>query len=91
MDINFKIIKLYIMKLGKVIAITAVASTLIAGSAQAYGWGYGGTTYSTYGNQTYGSDGSTYSTYGNTTYGSWGYGSYGSSTCTTYGTQTYCN
>ena len=90
------------MKLGKVIAVTAVASTLVVGSAQAYGlygtgygygWGgYGGTTYSTYGNMTYGSDGSTYSTYGNTTYGTWGYGSYGGSvTCTTYGTQTYCN
>jgi len=86
------------MKLGKIIAITAVASTLVVGSAQAYG--YGNTTYSSYGNQTYGSDGSTYSTYGNTTYGSYGsYGAYGygsgsdgmTSTCTTYGYQTYCN
>ena len=76
------------MKLGKIITITAVAATLVAGPAHAWG-GYGGTTYSTYGSQTYGSDGSTWSTYGSQTYGS--YGSGGSVTCSTYGTQTYCN
>lgn len=79
------------MKLGKIITITAVAATLVAGPAQAYGWG-SSTTYQTYGNTTYGSDGSNYQTYGNTTYGSYGYGGYGSSsTCTTYGNSTYCN
>ena len=87
------------MKLGKIAVIAAVATTITVSSAQAYGWG---TTYSTYGNTTYGSDGSTYSTYGNTTYGSYGYGtSYGyggtsfgyggSSTCTQYGNTVYCN
>ena len=59
-----------------------------------------GTSYSTFGNTTYGSDGSSYSTFGNTTYGSDGsssstfgnttYGSDGTS-CSTFGTTTYCN
>lgn len=77
------------MKLGKIVVVSAVAATLAVSSAQAYGWGSGSTTYSTYGNQTYGSDGSTWSTYGNQTYGSFGYG--GNVTCSSYGNQTYCN
>jgi len=78
------------MKLGKIAVITAVATTLTISAAQAYG--YGNTTYQTYGNSTYGSDGSSYQTYGNTTYGSYGYGGYGSAgSCTTYGNSTYCN
>ena len=91
--------KILYMKLGKIVAVAAVAATLTAGAAQAYGWG--STTYKTYGNTTYGSDGSNYKTYGNTTYGSYGYGtsygtgsSYGyggSVTCRTYGITTYCN
>jgi hypothetical protein len=47
------------------------------------------TTYTTYGNMTWGSDGSSYLTYGNTTYG---YGPNGQmNQCSTYGNQTYCN
>lgn len=46
-------------------------------------------TYSTYGNQTYGSDGSTITQYGNQTYITPSKGP--SVTCSTYGNQTYCN
>lgn len=84
------------MKLGKVVAVAAVVTTLNVvpfQDANAWTtWGWGGVSYSTYGNQSYGSDGSMWSTYGNTTYGNWG-SSFGSGgvTCTTYGNTVYCN
>jgi hypothetical protein len=62
--------------------------------------GGGNTSYTKYGNTTYGSDGSSYSQYGNTLYGNDGssyslYGNtvYGSdgSTCSKYGNTSYCN
>ena len=86
------------MKLGKVVAVAAVATTLNVvpiQDANAWSWGTfgGGTTYNTYGNTTYGSDGSTWRSYGNTTYGTYGsFGSFGGGvTCRTYGSSTYCN
>ena len=48
-------------------------------------FGSDGTSYTTYGNTTFGSDGSSSTTYGNTTFGS------GGSSCTTYGSTTFCN
>ena len=64
------------MKLGKVVAVAAVVTTLNVvpfQDANAWTtWGWGGVSYSTYGNTSYGSDGSMWSTYGNTTYGGWG-------------------
>ena len=83
------------MKLGKVIAVAAVATTLnIVPFQDANAWTTwgGGTSFSTYGNTSYGSDGSMWSTYGNTTYGNWG-SSFGSGgvTCTSYGNTVYCN
>ena len=73
------------MKLGKIIKVTAIVSVVTLASAGVSN----AETWSTYGNQTYGSDGTTYSQYGNQTYGS--YGSGGSFSCSTYGNQTYCN
>ena len=87
------------MKLGKVVAVAAVVTTLnVVPFQDANAWslgtfGSGGTTYKNYGNTTYGSDGSTWKTYGNTTYGTYGnYGSFGGGvTCKTYGNTVYCN
>ena len=83
------------MKLGKVVAVAAVVTTLNVvrfQDANAWTtWGWGGVSYYTYGNQSYGSDGSTWSTYGNTTYGNWGSSFGGGVTCTSYGNTVYCN
>lgn len=76
------------MKLGKIVKVTAIVGSISVVSAGP-ALSYGSTTWSTYGNQTYGSDGTTMSQYGNQTYGS--YGSGGSFSCSTYGNQTYCN
>lgn len=76
------------MKLGKIVKVTAIVGSIsVASTGSAFA--YGSTTWSTYGNQTYGSDGTTMSQYGNQTYGT--YGSGGSFSCSTYGNQTYCN
>ena len=82
------------MKLGKIVKVTAIVTTVAVGSvetAQAYSWGTfgGGTTWSTWGNNTYGSDGSRMRKWGNNTYGTFGSG--GSFRCSTWGNNTYCN
>ena len=67
------------MKVGKIIK-TAVVVGIVSTGAQA-------TTYSTYGNHTYGSDGSSSSSYGNHTYGRNSDGT--NYTESTYGNHTY--
>ena len=80
------------MKLGKIVAVAAVATTInVAVVQDANAW----STYSTWGNTTYGwgsYGSSSFSTYGNTTYGTanWGSGGSSSVTCSTYGNTTYC-
>ena len=78
------------MKIGKAVVVGTLAVsagvTVAQGTYSTYGnqtYGSDGTTHSTYGNQTYGSDGTTYSTYGNQTYGSDG------SSASQYGNQIY--
>ena len=86
------------MKIGKIIKTSAIivttvaATSLMTPTADAnHMWGHYGrsTTWSTYGNQTYGSDGTTWSTYGNQSYGRSKSGK--TRVCSSYGNQTYCN
>tara|TARA_Y100000996_G_C22191075_1_gene507009 strand:+ start:235 stop:483 length:249 start_codon:yes stop_codon:yes gene_type:complete len=82
------------MKLGKIVKVTAIVTTVAVGSAemaQAYSWGTfgGGNSWTTWGNRTFGSDGSSMTTWGNRTFGSFGGG--GNFSCTTWGNRTFCN
>jgi hypothetical protein len=73
------------MKLGKIVAVTATVVAATSSLAQ--------TTWSTYGNHTYGTNSNgnstTWSTYGNHSYGTSSSGA--TRTCSTYGSNTYCN